>query len=311
MPSKFIKSGNNIVNTSGNYIREIHSDNDKCFAVIAKCGHCGDGFYIPIMFTQKCRDRETAVELVKLNARVKRDQKDVILDSFEITEKERLLINAINDHDPYIRKDNKRNYLLKGSMEILERRIATDLSESYEPSKRRLAKNVTDRHFKLAQKYKDYYVLERAYAPRFVGSELIFTNRVNRRELLDEFFRQNTLRYGIRKGNPFFMGLYYQLYGKNNDLGIVYDNGNFIYENDGKRFTCQIPESFLGKIQQSIAEQNAREVQEQKNEESFREVKRVSAIEKFNKRYKKFLEKSSQNKSQDNPSRKEGEPGDE
>lgn len=298
MPSKYIKNNGRIISMDGNFMKNIHSDNDKCFAVIARCGHCGDGFYIPIMFTQKCKDRETAVDLVKLLARVKRDKKDAILDSFQITEFERFFIEAINDHDPYL-----KNYTMKGTQEILDRRIACDLSKGYEPSKRKLADNVTNRSFKLAPYYKDYYVLERAYAPRFVGSQLVFTNKVNRRELLDEFFRENTLRYGIRRGNAFFMGLYYQMYGKNNDLGIIYDNGNFVYRNDGQLYTCQIPESFLDKIQDSVKREQEKEQQEKKMEESFSDRKRPSQIDRFNSRLKKYNEMNS--------SSKEKEPGDE
>ena len=284
MPSNYINNNGKIVNLRGNVVSgDIHSSDDKCYAVILKCGHCGDGFYIPIIFTCKCRDRETAVALTKTKARVKRDKKDAVLDSFQITEFERFFIESINDHNPYL-----KNYTLKRSQETMERRVVNDMSDNFNPANRKYLQNSHRQSFKLAHQYKDYYVLERAYAPRFIGSKLVFSNKVNRRELLDEFFKQNTIRYGTRKADPFFMCLYYQMYGKKNDLGIVYYNGHFSFVNDGKRFSCEIPESFEVKLKQSIAEQEARELAEKKIEEISAGAPKVSAIDRFNSRMAKY-----------------------
>lgn len=284
MPSKYINNNGKIINLEGNVVSDdIHSPDDKCYAVILKCGHCGDEFFIPIIFTCKCRDRETAVALAKTKARVKRDKKDAVLDSFQITDFERFFIELINDHDPYL-----KNYTIKRSQEILERRVINDMSNDYDPARQKYFKNAHKQGYKLSHQYKDYYVLERAYAPRFVGSKIVFSNRVNRRELLDEFFKQNTIRYGTRKADPFFMCLYYQMYGKNNDLGIVYYNGHLSFVNDNQRFSCEIPEKFETRLKQSIKEQEAKELKENKIEEISAGTPKVSAIDRFNSRMEKY-----------------------
>ena len=46
MPSKIILSERNAYNYNGNLILTLGAhENDKCYAVVAKCGHCGDGVF--------------------------------------------------------------------------------------------------------------------------------------------------------------------------------------------------------------------------------------------------------------------------
>ena len=51
MPSKNTKIDNRIVNEYGSTLLQIDYENAKEYAVIVKCGHCGDGYYIPVMFS--------------------------------------------------------------------------------------------------------------------------------------------------------------------------------------------------------------------------------------------------------------------
>ena len=48
---------------NGSPLKQISSDNDKRFAVITRCGHCGNGNFIPIMFPVYCKDIEAAIEV--------------------------------------------------------------------------------------------------------------------------------------------------------------------------------------------------------------------------------------------------------
>ena len=91
---------------------------DRAYVVIAACGHCGDGFYIPIAFPRFCQSKEAAIESVKSIPRVKRDKKDFVLDAFEITDIESMFLNCINDRDPYL-----KGYFTKDDRELQDRRI--------------------------------------------------------------------------------------------------------------------------------------------------------------------------------------------
>ena len=286
----FVKDGM-IYDAQGSpYMKYRDESENKNFAVIAKCGHCGNHYFIPIMFNAYCKDVQTAIELVKSYPRVKRDRKDVILDAFEISELESLFINAVNDHDPYL-----RGYLIKSDDDVMDRRI---LNQSSSNEVLKGNKNCDEDQLKTiiktADMINDMFVLEKYFSPYFQGGRLIYPQKVNRRQLLDEFFKQSTMRYGIKKGNVFFTTLYYQLYGKNNELDIKYDNGNFIVRGvDGKLYTHRIPEVFHEKLIQTINLSTETNVSLNNEDENINapEKIRISAIDRFNKRMQKYKDK--------------------
>lgn len=302
MPSKISRKNNYLVDRNGSPLRGLYSDNDKHYAVIVKCGHCGDGYYIPMMLTEKCKDVESAIESVKLTPRVKRDQKNVILDAFEISEFERFAIDAINDHDPYL-----RGFYRENDMETIERRVVQEfLFESKDPKQRN--SKYDDITIKTSDEYHDYYVLERCFAPRIQGSDIIFPRRINRRELLDEFFKQNCKRYGVKKGDPFFLSIYYQMFGKGNDLNIQLYGNSFYYTDSGKVRNCEIPEELLRKIEERGPVFN--ESSENHNETDSMATTtftRKSAKDRFEARMNKF--KEIQQKKNGSSWSEESEPG--
>lgn len=210
---------------------------DKIFAVIVKGGHCGTGYYIPFIVTVKCKDKDTAITFARSIPRAKHEQTYSIIDAFEITQFESYCIKIVNDYDKYL-----KGYLQENSEEIRERRIAMKQGDVYT----RLSKEARQQRecveIRTADEYDSKYVLERFCAPRTVGSELVYPRRINKEELMKELITQNTCRQGIKRGRQIFLSLYYQMFGKNNDLGIVYDKSGYFYYTDeeGKKRTCVI-----------------------------------------------------------------------
>lgn len=288
MAAKLHKREGYLISQTGGLIDNIRSDNDKCYAVIVECGHCGNGFYIPIMFTERCKDIKSAIEAVKTKPMVKRDRKDCVLEAFEITLFEKFFIESINNHDPYL-----KGCLKKDSDEINERRVMSEeLANTMQESEYGYC------NLKTADEYNKNYVLESYFAPYFLGSDLIFPKKANKKQLLHDFFQRATIRYGLLKESPFFMTLYYQLYGKDNDLKIVKDGNCFYYKKFGENIVCEIPDSLI-----EFVESNEQTQEEPEREEFFSgvQLQRKSQTERFNERFKKYQELNNLN--QEEPER--------
>lgn len=283
MPSKNIKRKGLLFDEYGALIREVHSENDKCYAVIAKCGHCGDGYFIPIMFTEKCKDIQNAIELVKATPMVKRDRKDCILEAFEITSFEKFCIESVNAHDPYL-----KGYLRKKTIEIDERKVINE-----ETIKNPIESDFKHFNIKTADEYSSNYVLERYFAPYFLGSDLIFPKKVDTQQLLHDFIQRACIRYGMKKENPFFLGLYYRLYGEDNDLNIIKEKNYFYFNKYGEIISCEIPDSLIGPIEYraQLIEENSSENEVAEEYFSGKLFERKTQTEKFNDRMKKHQDK--------------------
>lgn len=79
MANKNVRDGDFLRDKRGLVYASLGSEKDKCYAVIVKCGHCGRGFYIPIMFTTKANCVANAIEEIKMAPRVKREKQDCVL----------------------------------------------------------------------------------------------------------------------------------------------------------------------------------------------------------------------------------------
>ena len=225
MPSKVYTKNGYICNNYGAIEAYRGGPDDKNYAVIARCGHCGNGYFIPIMFGIVAKDLQTAIEVAKIRPRVKRISTNAILDAFEITMPQRLFIDAVNSRDAYLRYN-----VLPDDEYLHGRRIANPKPIIYKSRQERedvLSKYVIVEH--TADEYSERDVLQRFFAPVRQGDKLVYKNRVNHQELLDEFFYQNTIKYGILKDMPYFIVLYYQLYGEGNPLHITYKDGMLEY----------------------------------------------------------------------------------
>lgn len=317
MGSKLYNKNGYLYNARGSQLRQIWSDSDKnkAYAVIAMCGHCGDGYYIPIIFPKCCIDAESAIEAVKVIPKVKRNKKNVILDVFEISTLENMFLELVNDRDPYL-----KGFFTKDDKELLDRRVV--YKESFlEVSK--CEKNLSDIELveiygiKTADEYYNNQVLQRYFAPVLQGTRLIFPKKVaNRQEMMEEYYLQNCLRLGIRKNNVTIISLYYQMYGEDNPLGIHYKNKNFTYKDmHNNIFYFAIPEKHLHKLQEkgfidgNLPVRKVTEKAETENYKSDYDRGNV-ALSRFEKRYKKFEQKKAEQRSkkQENYSGDNGTP---
>ena len=225
MPSKQYTKNGYICNQYGAIEAYREGPNDKNYAVITRCGHCGNGYFIPIMFGIVAKDLQTAIEVAKIKPRVKRLSTNAILDAFEVTFVQRLFIDAVNSRDAYL-----RNNVVPDEDYLHSRRLANPKPSIYKSRQER--EDVIDVHMiidRTADEYAERDVLQRFFAPIKQGDKFVYRNRVNHQELLDEFFYQNAIKYGILKDMPYFLILYYQIYGEGNPLNITYKNDALEY----------------------------------------------------------------------------------
>lgn len=78
------------------------------YKVVAKCGHVGRNKYIPQTFAVKAESGEEAASRVRNFPRVKHHKKDAILLVKKINYEEYLLINELNDNNPYFKCKSKQ-----------------------------------------------------------------------------------------------------------------------------------------------------------------------------------------------------------
>lgn len=269
----------------GAYV-DLSSDRSKCYAVIAKCGHCGEGYYVPIMFTTKSNSVSKAIEDIKLTPRVKGERSDCVLDAFEVSDLEWFIINSINDRDGYL-----RGYIIKDSQEMHDRRVVSSVKcDESEP-------------VKTADQYPYYDVLARCFAPRYIGTDLVFPRKVNKKELLQELFKCAAIRYGIECDDPFFLLLYYLQYGKSNDMGIEFNGKNLVYSFEGIKKSLIVSEQ----IKKFYYRYGVKDDGESKEEYySGKPNNKPSRISRFEARMEKYRKHSGDGESEENG---RGEPG--
>ncbi len=281
MPNKLSFKGNNVIDAHGGIVRTMDSENGKDYAVIARCGHCGKGYYIPIMFTANAEDEKTAIKNILMTPRIKRDAKMAAICSFEISREERYFIESINDHDPYL-----RGYALAGDAMMNIRRLPLETTLDGVSRKRdAIVENFLD--INTRDDIPDYYVLERLLAPYYQGNNLIIPKKLNKDEVLHEHFRQKTIQYGIKKLDSFFPALYYQRYGKDNDLGIVFhdEDGTISFQSPKGFVRLEVQEGVLSKLRETL--KNKETAVEKQEYFSGKKIKYSSQIDKFNRRMEK------------------------
>lgn len=283
---KWDKENSYIYDRNGGYMgRLLDEDNKgKEFLLVVKCGHCGTGYYIPVIFSCYSKDKETAIQRIKGMPRVKGDQDDFLLDCFEVSKAESYLVKAINDHDPYLCGGPNEEYdeVRKCARRCMQdARVKQILKDNEGISDEELSRII-----KTADMFKERYVLQRYFGPMIRNGELYHLNKYSRKQMLEEYFAHSVLRLGIQGGDVYFLSMLYQIYGKNNPLGLVYDNGKFLYKNEyGKVFTYEINDIYMGKLIESGVFERDKE-SEKAEFFSGREIKKESAIDRFNRRRK-------------------------
>ena len=205
------------------------------YALVVECGHCNNGYYVPMMITVYAKDKEHArMDVLENVPRLKRDRRDCIKACFEITELEKLFIESINSHDPYLQA--KDDVIVE---EVLERQLLLE-----DIARERWDRKEFER-VKTADDVGYYHALERYFAPRVKGAKLQFQKSVNKDELLSDFFRCATQRYGTEIGDSYFPLLYYMQYGSKNDLNIFFENNTIMYTDfrSGEFYSLPLPEN--------------------------------------------------------------------
>lgn len=251
--------------------------NLKYYAIAVKFGHCGNGYFIPIIAAVSAKNKEYAVDIAKNIGGVKHTNKYCILGMKEITKAEHGLLIHINDCDPYIRADDAKTV-----EDLYSRRVI--MKETLSKLKEKHAEDIGHLTIKTRDDYEDKYVLQRFLAPYYVGKEkenLLFPGELNMKQVLDEYYYFNVLELGIKQGRVNALAMYYQIYGDDNNLGISYKNGYMYYtDENGDEQRSKIPDTMYKYLD------NMERVKKPLIVDSIDESVRVSsAREKFERRY--------------------------
>lgn len=295
MPTNINLKDDHLINDNGSYLSNIHSNDDKYFAIITKCGHCGKGYFIPIIFTTKCKDVSTAIEIAKARPRTKRSDKDIILDAFEVSQLECYLIKTINDHDNYLTSKD----MVTADNSFDRRVLDNNVVEYFNAQQKN--NHLVYNNIKLAEDYDDKFVLEKYFAPIMQGNKLVYQKKPKKDQLLHDFFKQNCIIHGIKRNNAYFLSMYYQMYGENNDLGIKFADNKFYYECDGSIQTCEIPPEILSYVLEYINKQTKQQAEENSYYSKSQTSSRPSAMDKFNRRLSKTKQLQENSSSEPQP----------
>ena len=224
------------------------SDELRYFAVLVKAGHCGNGYYNPLLLPIATTSQEMAIEIAKNLSRVKK-RNDIILGVEEINQTQFLAVEYINDCDPYfhltragatVRDMDERRIPMKGLINWQKREITTPEKLDIE-------------EVKTASEYDEKYVLQRYCAPLRYGKQFVYNRKIKMKNLIDDFIHQGTIEQGIKNKKLSILSMYYQLNGKNNRLGIGYKNGIITFKDaQGTEFELPLPQSMRDHIEASI-----------------------------------------------------------
>ena len=115
------------------------------------------------------------------------------------------------------------------------------------------------------------------------------------------------MRYGSR-GDVSVLSLYYQIYGKNNDLGLEYEPGYLHFFNQGKPRTFEVPDNIVTYLDPIYKAEKAEEKLKSAKEAYYsgRNINNISQVEKFNRRMNAHVLKAVGN---NNNEEKDYEPG--
>lgn len=259
------------------------------YAVVVKCGHVGTGKFVPILFPVSATSKEMAIELAKRMSRVKKENKSVILGVKQIDNITALILGHINDCDPYMYCSYSNP--LKAT---LRNRIVTSSGKvAWTPDELHNENKVSPQDVRTADEYPERFVLQRYFAPVKYGEELRYPKKVNMTQLIDDYIYQNTIELGIKKGKITTLSYYYQMYGKDNELGVSFDGKNINYtDQNGVEQKLEVPENIL----KHITKTHEAQIDEEKTtKEDVVPVELESARDKFNKRFQKYQNMLNQN----------------
>lgn len=237
---------------SGSEIRHLNTDEseNKYYAAVVMCGHCGREYFMPIMFSFWCKPEEVNM-IARQIARVKRSHKDCILCSGEIDKNLYQLIEEINDGDGYLQpafrgfddSDVEERKIVQP--DVLEEYIKERELDGFNKTYKRSHKHYDFHNIKTADMYRDYMVLQKTFAPRIQKrnikrtvngqtvierkTDYVYPSKVKLDSFLDDYLTSSTFKYGIMRKHFSVVAMYYYIYGPQNDLGIKYDGNQLIF----------------------------------------------------------------------------------
>lgn len=252
---KNIKKGGYLVNAYyGNIVHKIVDEDggSKYYAGFVQCGHCGSGYYVPVILTATCRNIEAAKEIMLNTARVKKDHKHAIMDVFEISQIERDYIMQVNYwHDPYLRKEfddafDQRNEFIRDRRVIQKQVVEKMMAEHNDIGEFPRECRTQDQYTRISNAF------ERNFAPILENGQFIFPD-VDRNKAMRDFYATTLKRYGIYKRDPAILAYYYILFGEDNNKNFFHMEDNYLcYSYYGKegltRDRVELPNRILRKV---------------------------------------------------------------
>ena len=179
MIKKPFRDDKNLYSKNGTIINNYRdSDGNKLFAVIAKCGYSGAGYFIPIMFAVYAKDINAAIDTTRTFARVSSHKKDAIVDAFEISAMEANFIEAVNAVDPYL-----NGHAVEDDIITQNRKIPYQPKTEYELKYHRDLEPTIPHDIKTADQFYPDNVLERYLAPIKQGDKYIYPKTINNKNI--------------------------------------------------------------------------------------------------------------------------------
>ena len=176
------------------YTSKNSDDKNKKFYIVATmCGHCGEGYFIPVLMPVVAENLKEAMRAAEDIPRVKHDRKGAIIYAEERTENEYWMVRLLNNIDQYMIASTNDS-------SVKERRVVVpgivDAVQNSIYGNKGLKKYQDKRDFKTAEQYAERYPLQRYFAPIANNDKFEFRKKVDFDELLPEYFTQ-TIRYDV------------------------------------------------------------------------------------------------------------------
>lgn len=316
---KSIRKGVVFDTRTGSVIEDLNSEHipfeeHKYYAALTKCGHCGDGYFMPVLFEISAPNKHSAIEEIKNKRRVKHGGDEYILAFTEITFDEYRFLEIVNDTNDFIMTTNlNENSPIIRQKRVIEPARASGFIQDVQASVGEEAGlSIAKRDIRTADKYGSGMILQRATAPSWYGDKLVYPSKINLRELLEPYFAE-CVKNGLNsRFQATFIRRYYILYGENNSLGLTYNpqKGVIVYSINPKRppLLTAPAEDFVEATRQKYEETKPKPQEEY----SGKQIERKSAVDKFNARMERFRNGQQNNSSSQTGNAPKGsQPGEE
>jgi len=259
----------------------------KRFAVIVQGGHCGKGYFIPVILTVTAQTKEIAIEIAKNIGKIKKRQ-GAILAATEVNKPQFLALEHISARDEYFQLSNTA-FL----SDLHERRVVIESTAKFVETEYEGKNNkITKDEIRTADQYDDKYVLQRYFAPTYYGDKLVYNNHYNQnqvKQIILDYIEQNTFEIGVKNNDLDLLALYYQIFGENNKYNVDYNEGILSYTDEyGEKIEAIATEKLIPFLESSKAEFEKLKLKKSSEMEPIASVKTLSSKDKFNKRFQKY-----------------------